>query len=283
MLTTFSASLMTCNMKTIHIYSDESRQKAERFLILSGMWLAEEDIDRASKEIQNLRNKYGYLNSAGKHISFLGEFKWTKVSSKYLAVYKDLVDIFFRWIDEDTARFCSMLIDTQSEEVIKHSNIKKEGYFKLLYQLYLHNSKVPAVYKIFPDRITNPKQHKVDFQKLDECLEAALKRKFSVLLNPSETAPQDGYVQSIIPTDSKQTPFIQVVDVIMGALGYFQNRYFEKPNPKKAKIELMKYVLNILTLNGSILFSGKKFVVAKSTKFNIWVFKPSKKASLEAF
>lgn len=265
-------------MKTIHIYSDESRQKAERFLLLSGLWIEEQNITAAKNEIKQLRTKSGYTDSSGKHVDFLGEFKWTKVSQKYLLVYEQLVDIFFNWIAKDQARFCSMLIDTQNEEVVKQSNIKKEGYFKLLYQLYLQNSKIPAIYKIFPDRITNPKQHKVDFAKLDECLEASFKNKFSPLLNPTTILPSKGYVHNITPIDSKSSPFIQVVDVIMGALGYFQNRHFTKPNPKEAKIELMKYVLNKLVLSGTIMFSGKKFIIARSTKFNIWMFKPNKKS-----
>lgn len=265
-------------MKTIHIYSDESRQKTERFLLLSGLWIDEQNITEVKNEIEQLRQKSGYTDSSGKHIDFLGEFKWIKASQKYLPVYKQLVDIFFNLIKKDQARFCSMLVDTQDEEVVKQSNIKKEGYFKLLYQLYLHNSKIPAIYKIFPDRITNPKQHKVNFTKFEECLEASFENKFRPLLNPTVNLPSKGFVHSITPLDSKSSPFIQIVDVVMGALGYFQNRHFTKPNPKKAKVELMKYVLNKLVLNGTIMFSGKKFIIARSTKFNIWMFKPNKKS-----
>jgi len=261
-------------MKTIHIYSDESRHRAERFLFLSGLWIEEKNVALAEQEIKILRHKSGYKNSQGKHIDFLGEFKWTKVSDKYFSVYQQLVDVFFDWIKQDKARFCSMLVDTQNPEVIKHSNIKKEGYFKLLYQLYFHNSKMPAIYKIFPDKITNPKQHKVDFKKLNECLDTSLYNKFKPLLNPQSKVPVSGFMHSITPLDSKKSSFIQIVDVAMGALGYFQNRLFTKPKTKQAKRKLMNYVLNKLILNGAIMFSGKKFMVARSTKFNIWIFKP---------
>ncbi len=261
-------------MKTIHIYSDESRHRAERFLFLSGLWIEEKNVALAEQEIKILRHKSGYKNSQGKHIDFLGEFKWTKVSDKYFSVYQQLVDVFFDWIKQDKARFCSMLVDTQNPEVIKHSNIKKEGYSKLLYQLYFHNSKMPAIYKIFPDKITNPKQHKVDFKKLNECLDTSLYNKFKPLLNPQSKVPVSGFMHSITPLDSKKSSFIQIVDVAMGALGYFQNRLFTKPKTKQAKRKLMNYVLNKLILNGAIMFSGKKFMVARSTKFNIWIFKP---------
>ena len=79
-------------MKTIRIYSDESRHKNERFLLLGGLWVEEENIPMIEKGVTALRNRHGYKNSSGKHIDFLGEFKWTKVSEKYLAVYKELSD-----------------------------------------------------------------------------------------------------------------------------------------------------------------------------------------------
>ena len=135
-------------MKVFHIYSDESRHKNERFLLLAGLWIEESKIKTAENEIAALRKKCGFINSEGKHIDFLGEFKWTKVSSRYMAVYKELVDILFQWVVNDITRFNVILIDTYDSAVTSFGNIEKEGYFKLLYQLYYHNSKTPAIYRI---------------------------------------------------------------------------------------------------------------------------------------
>lgn len=266
-------------MKTIHIYSDESRHKNERFLLLAGLWIEEQKIQIAEKEIMNLRKKYGYVNSVGQHIDFLGEFKWTKVSDRYIAVYKELADILFRWIEKDVVRFNVILVDTYDPVVTAFGNIKEEGYFKLLYQLYYHNSKVPALYKIYPDSITNPVQARVSLDKLQQCLEAALRNRFLPLLNPAEAQESGFFVNNILPIDSKHTPFIQIADVIMGAIGYLQNGLFRNPAAKKAKVELMKYIFDKITLSGAILVEGKKYYVARSTKFNIWLFKPNKKSS----
>src|SRR3989338_11618240 len=131
-------------MKTIRIYSDESRHKNERFMLLSGIWIEEENIKAARNEMKNFRHKHGYINSAGGHLDFIGELKWQKVSDKYLYIYKDLADIFFNWIDNDTVRYCCMLVDTHDPIIRQHDNIGTDGYFKLLYQLYFHNSKTPA-------------------------------------------------------------------------------------------------------------------------------------------
>ena len=114
---------------------------------------------------------------------------------------------------------------------------------------------------------------------LHKCLEAALEKRFLPLLNPTTITDAPAFVKNISPIDSKHTPFIQITDVIMGAIGYLQNELFKRPEAKKAKVELMKYIFEKIALSGAIKIEGKKFYVAKSTKFNIWLFKPNKKSS----
>ena len=266
-------------MKTFRIYSDESRQKNERFLLLSGLWIEEENIELVESKVSKLRHDHGFTNDEGKFIDFCGEFKWTKISSKYYEIYKELIDLFFDLIEKDVLRYCCMLVDTQDESVLKFSNIKKEGYFKLLYQLYLHNSKIPGIYKIYPDSIKNPSQDKVDFNDLDKCLDRALLKKFEPLVNPSELPDGKGFLNNITPTNSKLCNFIQIIDVVMGAIGYFQNGHFKIKGAKQAKTDLMKHVFDKLMYSGIIQIQSKKFLIAKSTKFNIWKFRPNKKDS----
>lgn len=265
-------------MKIFHIYSDESRHKNERFLLLSGLWIEESQIKDAENDVKALRQRHGFVNSRGQHIDFLGELKWTKVSSKYLHVYRDLVDLMFEWIEKDVVRFNVMLIDTHDPIVVKYGNTGKDGYFKFLYQLYFHNSKIPAIYKIYPDRITNPLQSNVNFNLLQRCLNSAFKKKFKPLLNPADSLENLEFVNNITPLDSKSSQFIQVVDVVMGAIGYLQNELDRRDDARKAKVELMKHVIDKLILSRAIQVSGKKYYVARSTKLNIWLFRPNKNA-----
>jgi hypothetical protein len=264
-------------MRTFRIYSDESRHKNERFLLLGGVWVEEKNVKIVENAVKELRKKYSYINDEGKSMAFFGEFKWTKVSDKYLPVYREVVNFFFDFIDKDIFRCCIMLVDTQNPVVLEYSNIKKEGYFKFLYQLYFHNSKIPGIYKIYPDSITNPTQDKVDFNTLDKCLNSAFFKKFAQLINPDEHPGLQCYVNNITSVNSKYCEFIQLLDVVMGAIGYFQNRLFIAANAKQSKKKLMKHVVDKLIYSGSIMYSGKKFFVARSTKFNIWIFKPNKK------
>jgi hypothetical protein len=264
-------------MNEIIIYSDESRHRGERFLLLGGLWIKARDIPAAEEEIRKIRKEHGYRNDSGRWVDFRGEFKWTKVSTKYLAIYKEIIGLFFRLFDQGKIRFCVMLIDTHNPAVQKYDNIKRDGYFKLLYQLYLHNCKVPGLYKIYPDKITNP-QHKINLEKLRITLEKSLTKKFSELV-PPENRPEQ-YIQAIMPVDSKKAQILQMVDVIIGAIGYFQNRHFQQSGAKRAKVELMKYVFDKLIYAGTIKIVGKKFLIARSTRFNIWLFRPKNKNNL---
>lgn len=264
-------------MNEIHIYSDESRHRGERFLLLGGLWVRAQDIVSVENEILEMRKRHGYRNDADVWVDFLGELKWTKVSEKYLHVYREVVDLFFNLIDEGKIRFCVMLVDTHNPKVQKYDNIKRDGYFKLLYQLYLHNCTVPGVYKIYPDKITNP-QHKINLETLRITLDKSLANKFFNLVNPESRA--ESYLQIIMPVDSKRVQILQIIDVVIGAVGYFQNRYFKQKGAKEAKVKLMKCVFDKLIYSGTIKIIGKKFLIARSTRFNIWLFRPNNKNNL---
>jgi hypothetical protein len=131
---------------------------------------------------------------------------------------------------------------------------------------------VPGTYRIYPDRITNP-DLKVNIATMHKCLETELRKKFLPLINPA-LIPADGFVKSIIPIDSKDSECIQIIDVLMGAIGYFQNRHFIKDEASSSKKELMKYVIDKLVYSGTIKIEGKKYLIARSAKFNVWLFRP---------
>lgn len=259
-------------LRTIHIYSDESRHRGERFFLLGGIWVDEKNIDEVQIAIDNLRSRNGFENDAKVHVSFEGEFKWTKVSKRYLPVYKELVDLFFAFNEHDILRFNMMLVNTFDEVIQSHNNLDGEGFYKLYYQLYLHRSLIPAEYRIFPDRIRNKDVRNVNFETVKKTLQHAFENKFIDKIDPAEWNDAR-YVKEIRQVDSKKVDFIQIVDVLIGALGYFQNRYFEKKVASEAKKGLMKYVIDKLVYSGFIKFDGKNYIVTKSKQFNIWVFK----------
>ncbi len=259
--------------KNIHIYSDESRHRAERFMLLSGLWIKKESISIVEEMIKTVRAEAGYKKD-GKHISFMGEFKWTKVSKKHLITYKKIIDVFFEAINQHLIRYCVMLVDTHDKTVQSYNNMKTDGFYKLMYQLYYHNCRVPGKYWIYPDQITNP-THDVNLAKLQEILNYSLHKKFADKLNP--VLPPAKIIQEIKPINSKKVDLLQMIDVVMGGIGFYQNRLFEKNNASSAKTKLMKYIMDKIIYSGALKFDGKRYLVVKSTRFNIWRFRPKNK------
>lgn len=259
-------------MREIFVYSDESRHRTERFLLLGGLWILREDIGSLEKKIADIRREAGFTKDDGTVVSFLGELKWSKANTKkYLDLYKKVVDVFFNSIKNSQIRACIMLVDTHNDKIKEYNNLKEDGFFKLLYQLYLHNCRTPGIYRIYPDRITNPRVD-VNLAKLKSFLNSSLQKKFKDKVNP-ENRPEE-WVKEIKPIDSKTTDLMQMLDVVMGAIGFYQNRHFEKENVSKPKKELMKYVMDHIVYSGIAKFDGKKYLVAKSTRLNIWLFRP---------
>jgi hypothetical protein len=167
-----------------------------------------------------------------------------------------------------------MLVDTQDPTFKSYNNINDDGFYRFLYQLYLHNSRVPGIYSVYPDRITN-RTHNVNLHELKRSLSHSLRAKFSTKVNPAHLPTE--FLHEIRPIDSKSTDILQVVDVIMGAIGFYQNRCFEIEGVNQSKVELMKYVLDKIIYSGALKFDGKNYLVVKSTRFNIWLFKPKNK------
>lgn len=266
-------------LEEFNVYSDESRYRCERFLLFGAIWLRRSEVPNFEAKVRTMREEEGYVNDTGQQVPFLGEFKWKKAGShRYLHVYKKLVDIFFDSLEEDQIRTCIMLVDTSNPTFQSYNNINGDGFYRFLYQLYLHNSKVPGIYSIYPDKITNPTHH-VNLNELRRSLSHALRTKFSPLVNPVHLPTE--FLREIKPIDSKSTDVIQTVDVIMGAIGFYQNRLFEIEGANQAKVELMKYVLDKIIYSGALKFDGKNYLVVKSTRFNIWLFKPRNKKTPE--
>lgn len=263
------------SLDEFNVYSDESRYRGERFLLFGALWLRKSDVSDFEGKVRDLRESEGYVDDEGRRIPFLGEFKWKKSGSKkYVHVYKKLVDIFFDSLDEGQIRTCIMLVDTHDPTFKAYNNLNRDGFYRFLYQLYLHNSRLPGIYSIYPDRITNPTHH-VNLQELKGSLSYALRTKFSPMVNPAHLPTE--FLREIRPIDSKSTDILQVVDVIMGAIGFYQNRCFEVEGVNQQKVELMKYVLDKIIYSGALKFDGKNYLIVKSTRFNIWLFRPRNK------
>jgi hypothetical protein len=180
------------------IYCDEScherlsepRYKRQGFVFIGGLWIPAEQRPQIKESIRNLQDIY----------QTRGEAKWNRVCPSRQQFYEALVDSFF----QSQARFRCIAIDSRTVDLVKYDNSDAElGFYKFYYQLLHHWIHDFNEYSIFVD-------HKVNR------LPSRLKTLHEVL----ECANLSSRIRRVQALGSKGSPFIQLVDVLTGAVGH---------------------------------------------------------------
>ena len=232
----------------LHIYCDESRQTADRYMVLGGLITLREN-EEAFKQAMNLYRQSNHM---------LSEIKWTKVSNQKIQEYKALMDLYFSL--NRSFHFKAIVIDTQE---INHRRFNKNdaelGFYKLMYQFLLHSfgAYLTSADKciIYLDQRTTSKYK---LSTLCAILNNGLRKKYALNGKP---------VRNIQVLDSKNNEFIQVADVLMGAIGYEMNGAHTRTNAKKAKVLLAEYIAR-----KAGLLNLQQPTSRSSRHFSIWHF-----------
>ena len=241
--------------KVIEVYCDESRQTNERFMVLGGIAVAQETVRIFDASIAKCRKE--------KHMG--AEFKWNAVRSRRLEAYKAFLDCFFALTNTDRAHFHAIIIDSHQVDHARFGCDPETGFYKFYYQLLLHCFGKKYCLK-FPDNrllvYTDYRTSSYSLPRLRDILNAGMMKNFAVT-----TAP----FRSVQPRDSACCPSIQVVDVLIGAIGYKKNGYDLLAGANPAKIELVKYIT---------AKSGLRDITASTPRglerFAIWNFRLQK-------
>ncbi|MCB0003572.1 MAG: DUF3800 domain-containing protein [Anaerolineae bacterium] len=207
----------------LHIYCDESRQTADRYMVIGGI-IAQREHEVAFHEAMSL-----FRDDQNMH----AELKWTKVSNQKLAEYKAFVDLFFRF--NQVFYFKAIIIDTQE---IDHSRYNKNdaelGFYKLMYQFLLHSFGSELRHDdrciVFLDQRTTSRYK---LSTLCAILNNGLRKKYRFAYQP---------VRNIQAINSKDSDLIQIADVLMGAVGYEMNGAHTRAGAKQAKVALAKHI-----------------------------------------
>lgn len=207
----------------LHIYCDESRQTADRYMVIGGLISVREN-EEAFTHAMNLYRQSNNMHS---------ELKWTKVSNQKLNEYIALVDLFFSV--NRAFHFKAIVVDTQEIDNRQHNKNDSEiGFYKLMYQFLLHSF---GQYLQPEDKciihLDQRTTSKYKLSTLCAILNNGLRKKYK-LPNPP--------VRNVQALDSKSSDFIQVADVLMGAIGYEMNGAHTRTEAKRSKILLAEYI-----------------------------------------
>ena len=172
------------------------------------------------------------------------ELKWTKVSPAKVQAYKDIIDYFF---DDDDLHFRAIIIPDKSK--LNHAAFHQthdEWYYKMYFDMLKVILSPKDRYEIYIDIKDTNSYRKA--QKLKEVCSNSM-YDFS-----------QSVIQRLQPVRSDEIQIMQLVDLLIGAVGY-QNRVFPNGTTRsQAKIdiiELIKKRSNYLLTRTTLLRESK--------------------------
>jgi hypothetical protein len=232
----------------LNIYCDESRQTADRYMVLGGLITVRENEEAFQQAMLLFRQSN----------NMWAEFKWTKVSDQKIPEYIALMDLFFSL--SRSFHFKAIVVDTQEIDHRKYNKNDSElGFYKLMYQFLLHS---------FGDYLTPTDQcivhldqrttSKYKLSTLCAILNNGLKKKYGLDNKP---------IRNIQGLNSKDSDFIQVADILMGAIGYEMNGAHTRTNAKRAKVNLAEVIAR-----KAGLVNLQQPTPRSSRHFSIWHF-----------
>lgn len=200
-----------------NIYCDESchlEHDHERFMVIGGMSCPKSFRKQVCHDIYRIKSEFGIPNKA--------EIKWNKVAPCNLNYFKALVDYFF---ENDSLQFRAVVVDKTKINHEKHQQTHNEFYYKMYFYclsglidprsenyIYLDKKDTKGTYRIQQlGFFLRQKSHDFDYTK----------------------------IKRIQCANSVELPILQLVDLLIGAIGY-HNR--EVPMRSAAKEALVKHI-----------------------------------------
>lgn len=202
-----------------NIYCDEScylKNDGRNTMVFGGIVCHKNRIKFLNKKINELKKDYGL--TADK------ELKWTKLTKKYFDLYKAVIDLLMK---DDRVAFRVVLV--KEKKYLKYEEFNQthnQWYNKMYYFLLSKSILSKKVKKVFIDK--KDSKGGVRIKEISNFL-----RKRKALENKKF---------EIFQLDSKDSSFIQCIDVFIGMISYSNNYNLTEKN--NAKANLIKYFIN---------------------------------------
>lgn len=176
--------------KTFNIYCDESTHLPNDgcpYILLGYICVPYPLIKEAKMAINDIKDKYG----------FDGEMKWSNINRKTEPMYAELIEYFFR----SNMKFRAVVVKKSEIDESRPGYSFNDFYFRMYYQLlHLPTTDAANTYNIY-------------FDIKDTCSHLKLRRLREILGHSSS-------VRNFQFMKSHESQFIQLADVVMGAVNY---------------------------------------------------------------
>lgn len=205
-----------------NIYCDETchlEHDGINVMVLGAVWCPQENLKEINQRIREIKERNGVATSM--------EMKWTKISPAKVGMYEDLINYFF---DDDSLRFRALIIPDKGK--LNHEKFEQTHdtwYYKMYFDMLKVILSPKDCFEVYID-IKDSNSYRRS-QKLREVCSNSM-HDFSRLV-----------IQRFQPIRSDEVQIMQLVDVLIGAVGY-ENRIFpdgfEKSKAKEIIVELIK-------------------------------------------
>ena len=205
-----------------NVYCDETchlEHDGINVMVLGAVWCPQSKLREINQRIKDIK--------ARNDISMSMELKWTKISPAKLGLYKDIVNYYF---DDDDLHFRAVIIPDKSK--LDHQPFHQthdDWYYKMYFDMLKVIFNPSDRYEVYIDIKDSNSYQKA--QKLREVCSNSM-YDFS-----------QGIIQRLQPIRSEEVQIMQLVDILIGAVGYENRKFpdgFQKSTAKQAIIDLIK-------------------------------------------
>ena len=227
----------------------------KRYLVVGALSLPRTNHPMMAAEFQKLKQSLGFRPE--------GELKWKKVSQWHFDHYRQFMEWFFGHLTANRVRFRAHIVDTSAGNYRRYgAGDKESSFYKVYYHLLYQSVRRMALDEDGSNVLVllDDKRNRYPFrlEVLKKSLNAALKRdlKKTGLVANVEARPSSG---------PHAEPLIQIVDVLIGAIGHVRNGDLANPGASKVKGEMVRLLEQL---------SGTSFAydTAARSPFNLWTF-----------
>lgn len=229
---------------------DETGLHGARYYGFGSLWMAWQRRGDFQDWVRAIRAKHPEFQNS--------EFKWARVNRHTLPTYRDLVEMFFR---RAPLSFHCLLVEKALIDKERHDGDYDLARRKFLTKLL--TCKITNALRVRPDR---PQTFRVWVDPIASRYPKAAEVVEIVSNHVLVRGPglKDGpVVDGVIEHDSRDTPTIQLCDVLLGAVA----ATWQKEKTAGAKLELQQFIAH--HLGWPDLRSDTR---PRDRKFNIWMF-----------
>lgn len=205
-----------------NVYCDETchlEHDGINVMVLGAVWCPQNKLKEINQRIKEIKKR--------NNVSLTAEMKWTKISPGKVDLYKDLINYYF---DDDDLHFRAVIIPDKSK--LDHHRFKQthdEWYYKMYFDMLKVIFNPTDKYEVYIDIKDSKSYHKA--QKLREvCSNSIYDFSHSI-------------IQRLQPIRSEEVQIMQIVDILIGAVGYENRKFpddFQKSAAKQDIIDIIK-------------------------------------------